>query len=152
MWSCSCLVSSRFKEHSFATHFDIIFRYIIRGHNPPHHAWMELWCIAERRSVIIPFSPSLMILFYSILFLMIIHLAMFGWNLYTWREKKINYSFIFGFNPNVEIRYRELLLIVSCLSAITTGVLLGHFVIYADRTSSFLTVIMPLSVLLVCHT
>ena len=119
------------------------------GHNPSHHVWMDLLCIGERRSVI-PFSPSL-IFFYSILFLMVIHLAMFGWNLYTWREKKINYSFIFGFTPDVEIRYRELLLIVSCLSAITTGVLLGHFVIYADWTSSFLTVLMPLSVLLVCH-
>ena len=42
MRSFSCLLSSRFKEHSFATHFDILFHYIIRGHNPPHHVWMEL--------------------------------------------------------------------------------------------------------------
>jgi hypothetical protein len=76
---------------------------------------------------------------------------MFGWNLYIWRNKKINYPFIFGLSPDVEISYRELLLVASCLAAITMGTLLGHLMIYADLTASFLTVIMPLSILMVCN-
>ncbi|KAI5056420.1 hypothetical protein GOP47_0028238 [Adiantum capillus-veneris] len=86
---------------------------------------------------------------FSILALVLLHLCLYGWNLYSWRKKQINYAFIFGLPPGTEIKYRELLLLAMGLAILVTATLLGHFMIYTIVTSSFRTAIMPFSTLMV---
>ncbi|KAI5056417.1 hypothetical protein GOP47_0028235 [Adiantum capillus-veneris] len=86
---------------------------------------------------------------FSILALVLLHLCLYGWNLYSWREKQINYAFIFGLTPGTEIKYRELLLLAMGLATLVTATLLGHFMIYTIVTSSFQTASMPFSILMV---
>lgn len=86
---------------------------------------------------------------FSILAMVLLHLCLFGWNLYAWRQKRINYAFIFGLSPESEIKYRELLLVASGLSTLVAATLLGHFMIYTNVTSSLKTAIMPFSILLI---
>eukprot|EP00250_Pteridium_aquilinum_P016536 c23147_g2_i1 orf=256-2580(+) len=86
---------------------------------------------------------------FSILAMILLHLCLFGWNLYCWRQKRINYAFIFGLSPTAEIKYRELLLIASGLTTLVTTTLLIHFMIYTNVTSSLRTAIMPFSILMI---
>ncbi|MCO5596524.1 hypothetical protein L7F22_050589 [Adiantum nelumboides] len=85
---------------------------------------------------------------FSIMAMVLLHLCLYGWNLYSWREKRINYAFIFGLPPGLEIKYRELLLLAMGLATIVAAVLVGHFMIYTNVTSSFRTAIMPFSILM----
>ncbi|MCO5612899.1 hypothetical protein L7F22_067171 [Adiantum nelumboides] len=86
---------------------------------------------------------------FSIMAMVLLHLCLYGWNLYSWREKKINYAFIFGLPPGMEMKYRELLVLAMGLTTLVTATLLGHFMIYSTVTSSFQTAIMPFSILMV---
>ncbi|MCO5609232.1 hypothetical protein L7F22_063456 [Adiantum nelumboides] len=85
---------------------------------------------------------------FSIMAMVLLHLCLYGWNLYSWREKRINYAFIFELPPGLEIKYRELLLIAMSLATLVAAVLLGHFMIYTNVTSSFRTAIVPFSILM----
>ncbi|MCO5547340.1 hypothetical protein L7F22_000789 [Adiantum nelumboides] len=86
---------------------------------------------------------------FSILAMVLLHLCLFGWNLYSWRKKQINYAFIFGLPPGTEIKYRELLLLAMGLATLVTAALLGHFMIYTNMTSSLQTAILPFLILAV---
>ncbi|KAI5074286.1 hypothetical protein GOP47_0010247 [Adiantum capillus-veneris] len=86
---------------------------------------------------------------FSIMALVLLHLCLYAWNLYSWREKRVNYAFIFGLPPGLEIKYRELLIIAMGLATLVTATLLVHFMIYTDVTSNLLTAIMPFSILVV---
>lgn len=86
---------------------------------------------------------------FSIMAMVLLHLGLYGWNLYSWRDKRINYAFIFGLPPGLEIKYRELLLLAMGLATLVTATLLSHFMIYTDVTSSLRTAIMPFSILMV---
>jgi hypothetical protein len=75
---------------------------------------------------------------------------MYGWNLFIWREKRINVAFIFEFAPNTEIKYREMLLIASGLATLVLGGLLGQVMAYTSLITSFNAEIIPVILLLVC--
>ncbi|MCO5587368.1 hypothetical protein L7F22_041317 [Adiantum nelumboides] len=85
----------------------------------------------------------------SFLSLVVLHLYMYGWNLFMWREKRINYAFIFEFATNTELKYREVLLVASGLTMLVIGGLLGHFIAYTSLSISFNTAAIPLLVLMV---
>jgi hypothetical protein len=75
---------------------------------------------------------------------------MYGWNLFIWREKRINVAFIFEFVPNTEIKYREMLLIASGLATLVLGGLLGQVMAYTSLITSFNAEIVPVILLSVC--
>jgi hypothetical protein len=39
--------------------------------------------------------------------LLLLHMYVYGFNVYFWRLKQVNYSFIFEFRPGTELRFRE---------------------------------------------
>ncbi|KAI5056457.1 hypothetical protein GOP47_0028742 [Adiantum capillus-veneris] len=86
---------------------------------------------------------------FSFLSLVVLHLYMYGWNLFMWREKRINYAFIFEFATNTELKYREVLLVASGLTMLVVGGLLGHFIACMSPSIPFNTAIIPLLVLMV---
>ena len=94
------------------------------------------------------FSLLLLILC-SIMAMIVLHLYMYGLNLFIWREKRINYAFIFEFSINTELKHREVLLVASGLTTLVVGGLLGHFMAYTNFTTSN-TAIIPLVIILVC--
>ena len=83
----------------------------------------------------------------SLLSLIVLHLYMYGWNLYIWREKRINFAFIFEFSPNTVIKYREMLLIASGLATLVLGGLLGQIMAYTSLITSFNAKIVPILLL-----
>eukprot|EP00850_Spirogloea_muscicola_P013246 SM000089S23802 [mRNA] locus=s89:54439:59931:- [translate_table: standard] len=63
--------------------------------------------------------------------LVLLHSYLYGWNVWLWRRTRINYAFIFEFAPGTELRYREVLLISSCLNVILLGGMVIHLVVHA---------------------
>ncbi|KAH7441799.1 hypothetical protein KP509_03G054900 [Ceratopteris richardii] len=86
---------------------------------------------------------------FSLLSLAVLHLYMYGWNLFLWREKRINYAFIFEFATNTEMNYRDVLLVSSALTMLIVGGLLGHFIAYTTLSRPFNAAIIPLLILMV---
>jgi Ca2+-dependent lipid-binding protein len=73
---------------------------------------------------------------------------MYGLNLLIWREKRINYAFIFEFSINTELKHREVLLVASGLTTLIVGGLLGHFMAYTHFSSAN-NALIPLAIILV---
>lgn len=89
---------------------------------------------------------------YSVFGYLVLHLLMYAGNIYYWKRYRVNYSFIFGFKPNTELGYREILLISSGLSVLTLAAVLSNLEMEMDqRTHSFqaLTELVPLGLLIV---
>lgn len=82
--------------------------------------------------------------------LLILHMYMYGWNLYLWRRTRINYAFIFEFAPGTELCYRKVLLVCTGLTVVLGVGLLGH--ITAQLNESPAVDLIPLGVVLVCVT
>jgi hypothetical protein len=58
---------------------------------------------------------------YSTIFLVILHIYCYAFNVYAWARTRINYPFILGFSPGTELRYRQVLLLATGLSAFLLG-------------------------------
>ncbi|XP_047317806.1 phosphate transporter PHO1 homolog 9-like [Impatiens glandulifera] len=87
---------------------------------------------------------------YSFFGFIVLHMLMYGGNIYYWRRYRVNYSFIFGFKPGTELGYREVLLLASGLSLITLIAVISNFEMEIDpMTKSFptLTELVPLGLL-----
>jgi hypothetical protein len=69
---------------------------------------------------------SLQIWLNRMLVLIVLHIFMYGWNVYSWRLKGINYAFIFEFSPGSELRYREVFLVCTCLTTMVFGAMVMH--------------------------
>ncbi|CAK9867671.1 unnamed protein product [Sphagnum jensenii] len=63
---------------------------------------------------------------FGMLVLIVLHIFMYGWNVYSWRLKGINYAFIFEFSPGSELRYREVFLVCTCLTTMVFGAMVMH--------------------------
>nr|XP_043634553.1 phosphate transporter PHO1 homolog 9-like [Erigeron canadensis] len=84
---------------------------------------------------------------YSLFAYVVLHMLMYAGNIYYWKRYRVNYSFIFGFNRNTELGYREILLLSSALSVLTLAAVLSNLEMEMDeRTESFqaLTELVPL--------
>ncbi len=64
----------------------------------------------------------------STLGLVLLHMYMYGWNVYAWEKTRINYGFIFEFSPGTELHYREVLLICTALSSMLLGTMIVHII------------------------
>lgn len=60
------------------------------------------------------------------LFLLLLHMYLYGWNVYAWRKARINYAFIFEFAPTKELRHREILLVCTGLTTIILCAMVIH--------------------------
>lgn len=48
---------------------------------------------------------------YSLLGFIVLHMLMYGGNIYFWRRYRVNYAFIFGFKQGTELSYRQVFLL-----------------------------------------
>lgn len=81
--------------------------------------------------------------------LLLLHLYMYGWNLYLWQRTRINYAFIFEFPTGTELSYPEVLLVCTGLTVVLGGGMLGH--LGSHYSESILIDLIPLGALLVCY-
>ncbi|KAH6830391.1 hypothetical protein C2S53_007557 [Perilla frutescens var. hirtella] len=84
---------------------------------------------------------------YSLFGFIILHLLMYGSNMYLWRRFRVNYPSIFGFKPETELGFREVLLIASALSVLSLAAVLSNLDMEMDpRTLKYttLTELVPL--------
>ncbi|KAL4577276.1 hypothetical protein LXL04_013382 [Taraxacum kok-saghyz] len=89
---------------------------------------------------------------YSIFGFLVLHLLMYAGNIYFWKRYRVNYAFIFGFKPNTELGYREILLLSSGLSVLTLAAVLSNLEMDIDesaRSSRTLTELVPLGLVVV---
>ncbi|XP_024357946.1 phosphate transporter PHO1 [Physcomitrium patens] len=89
---------------------------------------------------------------FSILALVLLHMYMYGWNIFLWRRARINYAFIFEFSPGSELRYREVLLVCTALTTLLIGAMVIHLSIHSTlipgQASPYIDLI-PVGVLLI---
>ncbi|KAJ0704206.1 putative SPX domain-containing protein [Helianthus annuus] len=84
---------------------------------------------------------------YSLFVYIVLHMLMYAANIYFWKRFRVNYSYIFGFKPNTELGYKEVLLLSSALLVLTLAAVLSNLEMEMDeRTQSFttLTELVPL--------
>ncbi|GER52249.1 phosphate transporter PHO1 [Striga asiatica] len=60
---------------------------------------------------------------FSMFALLSLHLFMYGCNLFMWKSTRINYNFIFEFQPSTALKYRDAFLICTCLMTSVVGAL-----------------------------
>ncbi|CAN5951468.1 unnamed protein product [Sphagnum jensenii] len=82
------------------------------------------------------YMKSVFIIF-STLGLLLLHMYMYGWNVYAWQQTRINYGFIFEFSPGTELRYREVLLICTALSSMLLGTMIVHIIASAKEAPNY---------------
>jgi hypothetical protein len=73
----------------------------------------------------------------STLGLLLLHMYMYGWNVYAWQQTRINYGFIFEFSPGTELRYRQVLLICTALSSMLLGTMIVHIIASAKEAPNY---------------
>ncbi|KAI3704744.1 hypothetical protein L1987_74971 [Smallanthus sonchifolius] len=89
---------------------------------------------------------------YSVFGYLVLHLLMYSGNIYFWKRYRVNYAFIFGFKPNTELGYREILLVASGLSVLTLAAILSNLEMDIDehvKRSRTLTELLPLGLIIV---
>ncbi|KAK9672921.1 hypothetical protein RND81_12G135000 [Saponaria officinalis] len=58
-----------------------------------------------------------------------LHLFMYGCNLLMWKATRINYTFIFEFNPKTALKYRDAFLVCTSLMTAVVGALVIHLIL-----------------------
>ncbi|KAI7744195.1 hypothetical protein M8C21_020813 [Ambrosia artemisiifolia] len=89
---------------------------------------------------------------YSLFVYIVLHMLMYAANIYFWKRFRVNYPYIFGFKPNTELGYKEILLLSSALLLLTLAAVLSNLEMEMDeRTQSFttLTELVPLGLVTV---
>ncbi|CAM6035388.1 unnamed protein product [Sphagnum compactum] len=89
---------------------------------------------------------------FSLVALVLIHVYMYGWNLYMWKRVHINYTFIFEFSPGSELHCEEVLLVCTALTTVLIGAMVMHLSIHSmlfhAQASAYVDLI-PVAVMLV---
>ncbi|CAH1437607.1 unnamed protein product [Lactuca virosa] len=89
---------------------------------------------------------------YSIFGFLVLHMLMYAGNICFWKRYRVNYAFIFGFKPNTELGYREIILLSSGLSVLTLAAILSNLEMDIDesaRSSRTLTELLPLGLVVI---
>ncbi|VFQ58497.1 unnamed protein product [Cuscuta campestris] len=87
---------------------------------------------------------------YSLFGFVVLHMLMYGADIFCWKRCRINYAFIFGFKQGTELGYREILLLASGISVLALAAVLSHLDMEMDpKTRSFklLTESVPLALI-----
>ncbi|KAG6546091.1 hypothetical protein Mapa_012497 [Marchantia paleacea] len=83
---------------------------------------------------------------FSVAALILIHMYMYGANLYCWSRMRINYAFIFEFKQGTELHHREVLMTASILTTVLLSAMVGHLALHSMSDSPYVDFI-PLGVL-----
>lgn len=89
----------------------------------------------------------------SLLGLVLLHMYMYGWNVYAWQRTRINYPFIFEFSPGSELRYREVLLVCTGFTSLLLGTTIAHIIASSKQAPNYISSeFAPMGIFLVrCH-
>lgn len=60
---------------------------------------------------------------------------MYGCNLFMWKNKRINYNFIFEFSPSTALKYRDAFLICTTFMTAVVGAMVVHLILSASGFS-----------------
>ncbi|KAB1219297.1 Phosphate transporter PHO1 [Morella rubra] len=72
---------------------------------------------------------------FSMFALLSLHLFMYGCNLFMWKNKRINYNFIFEFSPSTALKYRDAFLICTTFMTVVVGAMVVHLLLRASGFS-----------------
>ncbi|KAI3469794.1 hypothetical protein Pfo_026457 [Paulownia fortunei] len=86
---------------------------------------------------------------FSMFALLSLHLFMYGCNLFMWKSTRINYNFIFEFQPSTALKYREAFLICTCLMTSVVGAMVIHLILLSTGFSPHQVDLIP-GILLLC--
>lgn len=87
----------------------------------------------------------------SIFGLLSLHLFMYGCNLYLWKKTRINYNFIFEFQPNTALKHSDAFLICTSLMTVVMGAMLLHLLLFSRGFSPNQVNAIPGFIFLVSH-
>ncbi|KAL7132800.1 hypothetical protein ABFS83_12G098500 [Erythranthe nasuta] len=88
---------------------------------------------------------------YSLFGFIVLHVAMYGANIFFWRKYRVNYAFIFGFKEGTELGYREVLLIGFSISVLALAGVLANLDMEMDPVTKdykALTELVPLGLVM----
>ncbi|XP_028769610.1 phosphate transporter PHO1-like [Neltuma alba] len=68
---------------------------------------------------------------FSVFALLSLHLFMYGCNLFMWKSTRINYNFIFEFQPNTALKHRDAFLISATFMTAVVGAMIIHLLLKA---------------------
>ncbi|KAK0574007.1 hypothetical protein LWI29_016834 [Acer saccharum] len=89
---------------------------------------------------------------YSLFGFLVLHMIMYGINIFYWRKYRVNYSFIFGFKQGTELGYRQIFLVSFGIAMLALLTVIGNLDMEADpQTQDYngFTESFPLSLLIV---
>ncbi|XP_050218696.1 phosphate transporter PHO1 [Mercurialis annua] len=72
---------------------------------------------------------------FSVFALLSLHLFMYGCNLFMWKSTRINYNFIFEFQPNTSLKYRDAFLICTTFMTSVVSAMVIHLLLRANGFS-----------------
>ncbi|KAL0433255.1 UNVERIFIED_CONTAM: Phosphate transporter [Sesamum latifolium] len=93
---------------------------------------------------------------FSMFALLSLHLFMYGCNLFMWKSTRINYNFIFDFQPATALSYRDAFLVCTSLMTAVVGSMVLHLILLSTgifpRQADFIPGILLLCsvLLLIC--
>ncbi|XP_011073562.1 phosphate transporter PHO1 [Sesamum indicum] len=93
---------------------------------------------------------------FSMFALLSLHLFMYGCNLFLWKSTRINYNFIFDFQPATALSYRDAFLVCTSLMTAVVGSMVVHLILLSTgifpRQADFIPGILLLCsvLLLIC--
>ncbi|KAK0574848.1 hypothetical protein LWI29_030042 [Acer saccharum] len=75
---------------------------------------------------------------YSLFGFLVLHMIMYGINIFYWRKYRVNYSFIFGFKQGTELSYRQIFLVSFGIAMLALLTVIGNLDMEADpKTQNF---------------
>ncbi|KAK0574523.1 hypothetical protein LWI29_024939 [Acer saccharum] len=63
---------------------------------------------------------------YSLFGFIVLHMIMYGINIFYWRKYRVNYSFIFGFKQGTELGYRQVFLVSFGIAVLALLTVIGN--------------------------
>lgn len=93
---------------------------------------------------------------FSMFALLSLHIFVYGCNLFMWKKTRINYNFIFEFQPSTALKYRDAFLICTSLMTAVVGAMVIHLILlsagFSPHQLDFIPGVLLLSfaLLLIC--
>ncbi|KAH6821915.1 phosphate 1 [Perilla frutescens var. hirtella] len=89
---------------------------------------------------------------FSMFALLSLHIFIYGCNLLMWKKTRINYNFIFEFQPNTALKYRDAFLICTTLMTAVVGAMVVHLILLSAGFSPHQVDFIPgsFALLLIC--
>lgn len=81
--------------------------------------------------------------------LLSLHIFLYGCNLFMWKSTRINHNFIFEFNPNKALKYRDVFLICTSIMTMVVGAMVIHLILRSSNFAPHLVKAIPGTLLMV---